>query len=338
MRQMKLIHVGMYRTYGFAYSDHVRNNLGGQVVTFSICKAPRVKFPSKGDVVLGEMRAVAKILLHLPLFRHSAVYSTGAGYALMLVSRVFGWALGKESRLYLHNFYLHGLGNNRCVQRILRFLMNNDRLTLIAQTPNEEQFYRKLSSRMDIKFVPYCSDVESRENRIGLREGYIFTGGYTNRDYPLMLKLARQMPARTFVFVVSKLNGDMGDVPPNVVVKRDIEAQEFSNLMAKASLVVVPLKADVGSSGQMLCIQAMRYHKPIVYADASSINYYFPRESALPYRIGSLPSLAKAVEQVYADEEKAMEMGERAYKESLKYTVEKGWKMIDDIVLGGFGG
>ncbi len=216
----------------------------------------------------------------------------------------------------------------------LRFMMNNDKLTLIAQTPGEIDFYRRLSKKINLCFVPYCSDVKELTTRVSLTEGYIFTGGYTNRDYPLMLKLAERMPERKFLIVASKLNKGLDILPPNVELRREVTPAEFSQLMEGASIVVVPLKEDVGSSGQMLCIQAMRYHKPIVYTDVSSISYYFAKDSGVPYNIGSLDSLQTALTSLYDDEEKARKMGDNAYRESLKYTSAKCTEQIDRIVLG----
>ena len=106
-----------------------------------------------------------------------------------------------------------------------------------------------------------------------------------------MLQLAKTNAKRRFLFVASKLNKGLNSLPSNVELKRDVSPQEFGKLMEGASIVVVPLKEDVGSSGQMLCIQSMRYHKPIVYTDVSSINYYFTETSGIPYEIGSLDSL-----------------------------------------------
>ena len=104
----------------------------------------------------------------------------------MLFARLFGKILGDNHHLYLHNFYIHSLGKNKYVQMVLRFLMNNDNLTLMAQTPGEIDFYRRLSERINILFVPYCSDVKEQHTDVKLDDGYIFTGGYTNRDLSLI--------------------------------------------------------------------------------------------------------------------------------------------------------
>lgn len=167
---MKIVQLQSYRVYGTAYANHLEKD-GVTIERFFLAEKPRVKFPSKKDIVKGETKGVFQILFHLGLFRNARVYSTGGQFAMMFVSRLFGWALGKGYHLYLHNFYLHSLGNNKWVQRVLRFLMNNSRLTLIAQTLGEIAFYRKLSDKINLQFIPYCSDVKSRPNNIPMRGG-----------------------------------------------------------------------------------------------------------------------------------------------------------------------
>lgn len=333
MYKMKIIQVCSYKSYGHAYAEHIRKK-GVAAEGFYIEKKPRHKFPSKKDVVWSIFYGFAKMSVNFWKFRNVRIYSNGGGISCMLFTRLFGRILGRESHLYLHNFYLHSLGKNKYVQMALQFMMNNDRLTLIAQTPGEIAFYRRLSKKINLCFVPYCSDLEERYTEVSLDEGYIFTGGYTNRDYQLMLKLAERMPERKFLFVASELNKGLDILPPNVVLKREVTPSEFGKLMEAASIVVVPLREDVGSSGQMLCIQAMRYHKPIVYTNVSSISYYFTDDSGMPYQLGNVDSLQTAMTYLYDNEEKAHEMGENAYTESLKYTSAKGTEQIDTIILG----
>lgn len=329
---MKVIQLQSYENWGCGYADHLEQK-GIKVGRFYLAKESKVQFPSKRDVVKRELKGIVQLICHLNFYRNARVYSTGGQFSAMFISRLFSWALGKDYHLFLHNFYLHSLGNNKWIQTILRFLMNNDKLTLIAQTPKEISFYRKLSDKMQLEFIPYCSDVKERKNNVSISEGGIFTGGYTNRDYYIMTKLAKMKPNLRFTFVASNLNNDIKDLPDNVVLIRNVSTNEFASLMEKAAVVVVPLKEDVGSSGQMLCIQAMRYHKPIVYADASSINYYFTKESGIPYKIGNIQSLSDAIDSLYLDEKKTKAMGENAYKLSLKFTSANCLRLLDAIIL-----
>lgn len=178
---MRFVNLSSFECWGTAYADHLEKE-GYAVKRFFLGKRPKVKFPSKKDIVKGEIMGVFKMLSHPSLFRNAKIYCTGGQFAAMLVSRLFGRSMGKEHHLYLHNFYLHSLGNNKWVRRVLRFLMDSRKLTLIAQTPGELAFYRKLSDKMELKFAPYCSDVKERQNTIPIRGGvYLYWRIYQPR-------------------------------------------------------------------------------------------------------------------------------------------------------------
>lgn len=91
-------------------------------------------------------------------------------------------------------------------------------------------------------------------------------GNDVRRDYPLLLRLARQMNER--FIVVTRQN--LGDLPPNVeLVRGDWHAQALSDaglrkLYQEAMMVVTPLKDSVQPSGQSVCLQAMACGKPVV--------------------------------------------------------------------------
>lgn len=328
---MKFIFLKSYRTYGAPYADYLEKK-GIDVIRFSIKDKPKNKFLSKKQVILFNLYAFIRILINLHLFRNVKTYCAGASLSMMLIYKLFGNILGRDAHLYIDNFYIHGLSENKCVKIILKFLLSNKKLTLIVQSPYEVEYYKSISNCYDICFLPYCSDIgiESRTDSLGKK--YVFTGGYTNRDYPLMIKLAESMPEFEFVFVLSKFNNSFNKLPGNVTIKTDVDFNTFSKLLASAFLVVVPLEKNVGSSGQMLCLQSMRYSKPIVYTDISSINYYFTEDSGLPYNIGDLLSLKSAVEKVLFDEELARRLGKNAYENSLNYTIKSRLKMLDNLI------
>ena len=71
---------------------------------------------------------------------------------------------------------------------------------------------------------------------------YIFSGGYTNRDYPTLLEAVRGLPCRLTLCVRSKRA--LGrDVPENVDVLENISEDQFNRLMAASAFVVVPSRA-----------------------------------------------------------------------------------------------
>jgi glycosyltransferase involved in cell wall biosynthesis len=267
-----------------------------------------------------EIVCLLKLIFKLPAFRNNKVFCLGGYYSTLLICRIFYPFLGKKFRLYIYNFYLHEAGEKKIIRIILRFLLNNPKCTLIVQSPKEVDFYKKLTT-ISIEFVPYCADFSSIGESTGLQippGDYIFTGGYTNRDYPIVLKCASAFPDQSFVIVAAHLNTEIkeNDVPVNVKLFKDIRNSEFEMLLSHSKIVLVPLKSDVGASGQMLCVSAMQHKKPIVFSDISSINYYFKNYiSGIPYPLGNEKILIDELSKLIPSSELQNKLGENAYKE-----------------------
>lgn len=238
-----------------------------------------------------------------------------------------------DYHVYFHNFYLHGLGRKPVVKQILKFLLDNTHLTIFTQSEGEIDYYRSLSTKASLKFIPFCSDFTPITGQFpteaAIPESYIFTGGYTNRDYPLMFSLASRFPDQKFVFVASSLNGI--SVPPslsNVTLLCDLPKNQFESLLAGAEIVVVPLKEDVGASGQMLAISAMRNGKPIIYTDLPVISYFFSNGSGLSYKMGDIESLSAALSAYLSDEAVMQSNGQAALDRSRQFTIANQTPLI----------
>lgn len=333
----KMVTINCYRTYGDSFGDYCRFR-GMDVKHYSPFDHPSSMFQSKKEIFMMESVAWIKLILHLPLLHNRITFCTGNQLSVMAIYKIFKLLLGskRKSHLYIYNFYLHGLSRNKFVKRVMSFLLDNDRITLICQSPNEIHYYRALSSKCSLEFVPYSSDfipesTDSIDQRIKYRD-YCFSGGYTNRDYELIGKLAKRHSDRLFVIVASSLNAYVSEFPENVIVLKDIERDMFEKYLSNSSCVIVALKEDVGSSGQMLSISAMRNKKPIIYTDVEAVNYYFEKDCGYPYKIGDMESLDNAYRNVFSNYEEALRKGQIAYNNSKNFTIKNCNKRLFEII------
>ena len=92
------------------------------------------------------------------------------------------------------------------------------------------------------------------------------------------------------------------------------------------------MKEDVGSSGQMLAISAMRNKKPIIYTDVEAVNYYFANDCGYSYNIGDIDSLDNAYNKLFSNYDDALRKGQNAYENSQNYTIENSHKRIYEII------
>jgi glycosyltransferase involved in cell wall biosynthesis len=113
------------------------------------------------------------------------------------------------------------------------------------------------------------------EFRVGCEpEGdYIFTGGYSNRDYRTFFTAVAALSDDRVVAVASALS-DVGDAPPNVEVRLDISWEDFERLVSRCALLVLPLRAGGEASGQNVLFRGIRHDRPIVATRHDSLVGY----------------------------------------------------------------
>ena len=266
--------------------------------TYSFFKRPKksVIFRNKLKIIFAEFICLFKLFINIVKFRNEIIICFGGHYSFMFATKIFGFILGKNYHLFIYNFYLHSLSKNCIVQFILKYLVKSKKITLIVQSPNEIKYFQKFSFNK-VEFIPYSTSKDIIGSRkYSEAEKYIFSGGYSNRDYELLFQCIRINPSINFVVVVSALNQIIEDISPNVKIYKNINKEQFIELIEKSSGVIIPLKEDVGSSGQMVSLLAIKSFKPVIYCDISSINYYFkPYKSGIPYKMGDLNSLNEAL-------------------------------------------
>lgn len=320
-----------------SFVNYVRNKSADFDVFWFYNQKPQRLFSNKREVILQAAYCFLIGLINIRGFRNKKIVCFGGHYALLLITRLFSPFLGTEFHLYIYNFYLHELGNNKFIKKIVAFLFNSKYVTIIVQSSFELNYYKTLSKN-NVYFIPYCEDPEFVLDAAQSSDTkYLFTGGYTNRDYNLIIECARLNPTVRFVVVVSELNKDLNrkELPENIILYQDIDLATFNDLMAKSFGVVVPLKEDVGASGQILCIGAMKMSKPIIYCNISSVNFYFSDNTfGIPYLLGDIDSLNGAVHKLFSEDFDNIGLGEKAYKHYLEnFTLNRRNEMLLDIVM-----
>jgi glycosyltransferase involved in cell wall biosynthesis len=238
-------------------------------------------------------------------------------YAVLLVQRLLS-LFGRRVDVYLFNFYLHEMGQRRLVQRILKFLLRG-RVGMLVQAPNELAYFRSVAPSAEIDYYPYClSDLPA-----GVEEGRasgteVFAGGYTNRDYDTLVEAARLLPQIPVVIACARANKIAVPVPENVEIVLDLPAIDFHQRMARSRLVVVPLKNDVGSSGQMVALAAMKLRKPVLYTAFPAVSQYFvDGETGIGIRAGDVDGLVTAILRIYDEPALSESIGARAHNDVL---------------------
>ena len=275
------------------------------------------KLETIARMALHQARDVLRLLpLALQNRKHTTVFVCSTShYAALLCARLAS-GLGARTDVFLFNFYLHELGQVAAVRLALKMLLGG-RVGLVVQSPNEVGYYTLLAPTAVVEYercgwpllVASGANVETGD--------YVFAGGYTNRDYDLYVDAARRLPRIPFVLACATANRLPVALPPNLRVIRDSSWTEFHRVMGAARLVVLPLRKNVGSSGQMVTVAAMQLAKCVIYTDIPAVGQYFADgQTGIACPMGDLDRLVALIARWHADEAGAKRVGRAAQLEA----------------------
>jgi glycosyltransferase involved in cell wall biosynthesis len=134
---------------------------------------------------------------------------------------------------------------------------------------------RETEGRPGYRFLPIPADgdfafVQARATPAP----YVFAGGTTLRDFDSLVE-ALDGTGRDLLVVTDDPGGVAGGRPPvGCVVSGRVPVQEFLELMAGASVVVVPLHASGSPHGHTTVAQALRLGKAVVTTRGASVEDY----------------------------------------------------------------
>ena len=128
-------------------------------------------------------------LSSIRLMKHDIVILSSHGIAipLLIMYKLFPF-LKPRKNIIIALFYLHEIGEYPLIRRFLKFIFYQDKIILLVQSPFEKQYYLQLLKKIDIVYYPFCQGDFSVTGDCGKNEDYIFSGGFTNRDYQSLLK------------------------------------------------------------------------------------------------------------------------------------------------------
>jgi len=218
-----------------------------------------------------------------------------------------------KKKIIITFFFLHHLGRKRIIQRILKFLFSDEKIVLTLHSRYDLRYFQETVgiTKTQTIILYHCQDAPPVDDAYGRGEEYIFAGGYTNRDYNCLLEAARQV---NFKFIIACFpQNEMSKAPANVSIVTNLKRDVFNGYLKNAKILIVPLKEDVGSSGQAVAVTGMSLEKPIIYSDADCLADYFTPMVGIAYKLGDAADLAKKINGLIEDSDKCNVLGKGAY-------------------------
>ena len=169
--------------------------------------------------------------------------------------------------------------------------------------------------------------------------GYVFAGGASLRDWPVLAAAAREASDVPFVVIAGSDDPSARacDWPDNVRLLFDQPFAEFWRWLRHARLVVLPLRDAAGPTGVLVLGQAFRAGKAVIATDTVVTRAHVaPGENGLLVPAGQATPLAEAVRMLAADPERRAALERGAADAAERFTNEAFSKGLAAIVEGLF--
>jgi glycosyltransferase involved in cell wall biosynthesis len=155
---------------------------------------------------------------------------------------------------------------------------------------------------------------------------YVFTGGYSNRDYETFFTAVEALQAHV-VAVASALN-DLPEPPANVDLRIDIPWGEFEQLIDGCALLVLPLRPGGEACGQNVLFRGIRHETPVVATRHDSLIDYLGEDYPGFVRARDPEALRTAIARGLFDDEfrrsllKGVRAASRSFRDQEQVEVE----------------
>ena len=184
------------------------------------------------------------------------------------------------------------------------YILSNPRHIAVINDKRAFKLYQKafsLSHTDNFYYFPDLYDTKlpfEKNNRAPHTSNYFFTGGMNNRDFGIVLQLARQNPQHRFVLVTlkEKWQFESNEIPANVQVFFNTSLSQYYGLMSKAKAVLLPL-LDTRVAGLINIARSIQAGVICVCSRTPATEIYYDQQSQkYLVNIGNLQDLQTAVD------------------------------------------
>lgn len=195
-----------------------------------------------------------------------------------------------------------------------RFVLGRT-IGVICHSKLERERYSQLFPLANTRFVkvPYGLHVDIPASIVSTDAGYIFSAGRSGRDYALLGRVVSSMKFE--LRIVCDAGFALGELAaaPNVAILRNCYGDDYFRQLAGAKLVVLPLKSDDISAGQMVLLQAMALGKSVVITRTPTTEEYGEHLRTVYFvEKGNEDHIAQAVRLLAQDRELRITIGQAA--------------------------
>jgi hypothetical protein len=171
-----------------------------------------------------------------------------------------------------------------------------------------------------------------------LNEPYVSAVGGNARDYLTLLGAARLLSGVPMVWVVRPENVVGLELPPHVLVLRNIPYPHAMNVVAHSRLTVVPLKDSKVPCGHVTLVSGMLLKKPVVATNSAGVvDYVRDGWNGLLCEPHSATDMAEKIRTLWEEPETARMLGENGFRFASEQCSERSVREDLSAILRGYG-
>ena len=195
--------------------------------------------------------------------------------ALPILAMIRCGLVKRPRKLLVMACFVHSVRARSCLNvlwRALRF----PRMGFVAFSKGEGDNLIKAvgMAPQDVHFHLWRQELYGFGGAAAVVEGdYVFAGGYSNRDYDLLLQAMAGVSA-PLVVVAAERNHVAVPEQSRVTLHRDLPEAQFESLLAASRVVAMPLKSQGEACGQSVLLRVLRNRKPLVATWHEAIEAY----------------------------------------------------------------
>ncbi len=255
--------------------------------------------------------------------RYDVIYAWHAVMGLILAG-ILRLAHIQKPRVVIAQFIEPDRGDGwmqRLRQAFVRYGLKRVDLVLTFSSIEVTRYRQQFKAgHTQFDFIPLGYDFSSQPVS---DEGYIFSGGRSNRDYQTLVEAVKDNPVATHI-VAQRHNLQGILLPDHIQAYYGVFGVEFDRFIANAHMVVVPLDRADESSGQLVVLQAMAYGKPVIVTEnAGILDYIEPGTDALVVPPHDSQALRRAILRISGDHDLWQQLSHAGQQRAQDYTLHR---------------
>lgn len=296
-----MLHVLLSQAGSYAdVVDHLRAR-GARVTDIGMPARPGVAFHGKSTILKG--------MLSPSLLRTRKLWTTQdrvlviGWQALPVLAAIRCGLLPRPARILVMACFVHGMRARRILDRVWRMLKFPGLGFITFSQGEARNLIEKVGmTPQDVHFHLWRQDLYGRADpSMIVDDGSVFAGGYSNRDYDLLLRALDDVPA-PLTIVAAERNEINLALRPATTVYRDLPEAEFEALLAKSRVVAMPLRSQGEACGQSVLLRVLRNGKPMITTRHESIEAYLGKDYPGFVEHNSVEAMRQALARALQDE------------------------------------